>query len=104
MMQVFPLPQVRRVRSGLRPDDHAGLSQLPAETAASLTADGFFKTGDLGTIDSDGFLRISGRKKDLMIVSGERLSCEIEEVLSPATLGLARWPCLVKRMLAAGKL
>jgi len=60
-----------------------GYHNLPAETAASLTADGFFKTGDLGTIDSDGFLRISGRKKDLIIVSGEKVyPREIEEVLA----------------------
>src|SRR5580704_4618894 len=50
-----------------------GYHNLPAETAASLTADGYFKTGDLGRIDADGFLFITGRKKDLIIVAGEKV-------------------------------
>jgi long-chain acyl-CoA synthetase len=59
-----------------------GYHNLPAETAASLTPDGFFKTGDLGIEDTEGYLRISGRKKDLIIVSGEKVSPrEIEDVL-----------------------
>lgn len=59
-----------------------GYYNLPEETADSLTADGFFKTGDLGFIDSAGFLRISGRKKDLIIVSGEKVyPREVEDVL-----------------------
>jgi len=56
--------------------------QLPDETAAALTADGFFKTGDLGRLDDDGFLYITGRKKDLIIVAGEKaLPREIEDIL-----------------------
>jgi long-chain acyl-CoA synthetase len=59
-----------------------GYHNLPAETAAAVTADGFFKTGDLGTIDADGFIYITGRKKDLIIVAGEKASPrEIEETL-----------------------
>ncbi|HEV7300210.1 MAG TPA: AMP-binding protein [Tepidisphaeraceae bacterium] len=42
-------------------------------TAAALTADGFFKSGDLGKVDSDGYLHITGRKKELIIVAGEKL-------------------------------
>src|SRR6202035_1661232 len=51
-----------------------GYHNLPAETAAALTPDGYFKTGDLGKIDADGFLYITGRKKDLIIVAGEKAS------------------------------
>jgi long-chain acyl-CoA synthetase len=59
-----------------------GYYKLPQETAAALTGDGFFKTGDLGKVDQDGYLYITGRKKDLIIVSGEKASPrEIEEVL-----------------------
>jgi long-chain acyl-CoA synthetase len=59
-----------------------GYHNLPAETGAALTADGFFKTGDLGHVDADGFLWVTGRKKDLIIVAGEKASPrEIEEVL-----------------------
>jgi long-chain acyl-CoA synthetase len=59
-----------------------GYHNLPAETAAAFTSDGFFKTGDLGKIDDDGFVHITGRKKELIIVAGEKASPrEIEEIL-----------------------
>jgi long-chain acyl-CoA synthetase len=59
-----------------------GYFNLPNETKAALTADGYFKTGDLGQIDDEGFLFVTGRKKDLIIVAGEKASPrEIEEVL-----------------------
>lgn len=59
-----------------------GYFNLPKETANAITADGFFKTGDLGMIDADGFLHITGRKKDLIIVAGEKVvPREVEEIL-----------------------
>jgi long-chain acyl-CoA synthetase len=59
-----------------------GYHKLPEDTAAAFTSDGFLRTGDLGRIDADGFLHITGRKKDLIIVAGEKASPrEIEEVL-----------------------
>jgi long-chain acyl-CoA synthetase len=60
-----------------------GYFNLPNETAAALTPEGYFKTGDLGMVDSDGFLFITGRKKDLIIVAGEKAAPrEIEEILA----------------------
>jgi long-chain acyl-CoA synthetase len=59
-----------------------GYFNLPAETADVLTGDGFFKTGDIGVVDPDGFLHITGRKKELIIVAGEKVSPrEVEDVL-----------------------
>ncbi|QOV91987.1 class I adenylate-forming enzyme family protein [Humisphaera borealis] len=59
-----------------------GYNNLPKETAEALTPDGFFKSGDLGHLDADGYLYITGRKKDLIIVAGEKaVPREIEEIL-----------------------
>lgn len=64
------------------PSVMAGYHNRPDETALCLTADGWFKSGDLGRLDGDGYLAITGRLKDLIISSGENISPgEIEEVL-----------------------
>ncbi len=47
-----------------------GYHDLPAETAEAFTEDGFLRTGDIGELDSDGFLKITDRKKDLVKTSG----------------------------------
>jgi long-chain acyl-CoA synthetase len=47
-----------------------GYHDMPKETAETFTEDGFLRTGDIGELDADGFLRITDRKKDLVKTSG----------------------------------
>src|SRR3546814_7009731 len=48
----------------------------------AFTADGWFRTGDLGSVDDAGYLTISGRRKDIIIRKGENFSAkEVEDVL-----------------------
>ncbi len=54
----------------------------PAATAASVTSDGWLKTGDIGVMDPRGYLRITDRKKDMFIVGGfNAYPAEIENIL-----------------------
>ncbi|WP_137173135.1 long-chain-fatty-acid--CoA ligase [Massilia sp. HP4] len=52
------------------PQVMAGYWQRDDETAKVMTADGFFKTGDIGIMDAQGYTRIVDRKKDMILVSG----------------------------------
>ena len=59
-----------------------GYLGLPDASRAALTDDGFFRTGDLGHLDADGYLFITGRAKDMIIVGGEKLApVELEDLL-----------------------
>jgi len=65
------------------PQVMAGYWQRPDETAKSMTADGYFKTGDVGIMDERGYVRIVDRKKDMIIVSGFNVyPNEVEEVVA----------------------
>lgn len=78
------------------PNVFAGYWQMPEKTAEELTPDGWFLTGDLATIDADGYVTIVGRAKDLIITGGynvypkevELLLDEVPGVLESAVIGL----------------
>jgi long-chain acyl-CoA synthetase len=52
------------------PQVMAGYWQRPDETAKVMTADGYFKSGDIGVMDERGYIRLIDRKKDMIVVSG----------------------------------
>ncbi|MGG6260944.1 long-chain-fatty-acid--CoA ligase FadD1 [Stutzerimonas stutzeri] len=60
-----------------------GYWQRPEATAEVIDADGWFKTGDIGVIQEDGYIRIVDRKKDMILVSGFNVyPNELEDVLA----------------------
>jgi malonyl-CoA/methylmalonyl-CoA synthetase len=64
------------------PNVFAGYWKRPELEETEFTADGFFRTGDLGSFDDDGYLRLAGRSKDLVISGGLNVyPVEVEEVL-----------------------
>ncbi len=75
----------------------SGYWQMPEKTAEEFTADGYFKTGDVGRLDSDGYISIVGRSKDLIISGGynvypkeiESVIDEMPGVLESAVIGIA---------------
>ncbi|WP_349742382.1 long-chain-fatty-acid--CoA ligase [Roseateles cavernae] len=65
------------------PQVMAGYWNRPDETANVMYADGFFKSGDIGVMDADGYIRIVDRKKDMILVSGFNVyPTEIEQVVN----------------------
>ncbi len=65
------------------PQVMAGYWNRPEDTAQAIGPDGFFKTGDIGVMDADGFTRIVDRKKDMILVSGFNVyPTEIEQVVN----------------------
>jgi long-chain acyl-CoA synthetase len=64
------------------PQVMAGYWQRPDETAKVMTADGFFRTGDIGVVDERGYFKIVDRKKDMILVSGFNVyPNEVEDVI-----------------------
>jgi acyl-CoA synthetase (AMP-forming)/AMP-acid ligase II len=55
----------------------------PDATAEAITADGWFRTGDIGRVDADGYIFVEDRLKDMIISGGENIySIEVERVLA----------------------
>src|SRR4030081_3807558 len=70
----------------------AGYWNTPAKTANVMTADGYFRTGDIGVMTPDGFTKIVDRKKDMILVSGFNVyPNEVEGVIAmhPGVLEVA---------------
>lgn len=64
------------------PNLFVGYLGQSGHTPSSLDAEGYFYSGDLGVLDSDGYLRVVGRKKDVIIRGGENISpSEVENLL-----------------------
>jgi malonyl-CoA/methylmalonyl-CoA synthetase len=85
----FPLPGVELRLSPERgevlvrgPNVFAGYRNRPEATAEAFDGDGWFRTGDLGAFDADGYLRLVGRAKELIISGGYNVyPREVEDVL-----------------------
>jgi long-chain acyl-CoA synthetase len=79
------------------PQVMAGYWQRPDETAKVMTADGYFKSGDIGVLEASGFFKIVDRKKDMILVSGfnvypneiEDVVGKLEGVMECACVGVA---------------
>src|SRR5205085_10369678 len=59
-----------------------------------FTADGYFRTGDIGVLDENGFLRIVDRKKDMIIVSGFNVFPNEVEAVAAGCAGIAECACV----------
>jgi long-chain acyl-CoA synthetase len=64
------------------PNVMKGFFKRPEENQAAFTPDGWFRTGDLGSLDADGYLTVCGRIKELIVRGGEKIMPrEVEEIL-----------------------
>ena len=89
------------------PQVMAGYWQRPDETAKVMTADGYFRSGDIGIMDERGYTRIVDRKKDMILVSGFNVfPNEVEDVVAgmPGVLEVAAVGVPDERMGEAVKL
>jgi long-chain acyl-CoA synthetase len=71
-----------------------GYWRKPEANAAAFTADGYFRTGDVGVFDEKGFLKIVDRKKDMIIVSGFNVYPNEVEAIAAACQGVAECACV----------
>ncbi|MBA5638539.1 AMP-binding protein [Duganella sp. LX20W] len=71
-----------------------GYWQQPEANAAAFTADGYFRTGDVGQFDARGFLKIVDRKKDMIIVSGFNVFPNEIEAVASSCPGLQECACV----------
>jgi long-chain acyl-CoA synthetase len=71
-----------------------GYWRKPEADAAAFTADGYFRTGDVGVFDARGFLRIVDRKKDMIIVSGFNVYPNEVEAVVASCNGVAECACV----------
>ncbi|MBV9077769.1 MAG: AMP-binding protein [Methylobacteriaceae bacterium] len=78
-----PLPAGETGEIAIRgPNVMSGYEANPGANAEAFTADGFFRTGDQGTLDPEGYVRITGRLKEIINRGGEKISPrEVDEVL-----------------------
>ncbi len=76
------------------PQVMSGYWQQPAANAAAFTADGYFRTGDVGVFDAQGFLKIVDRKKDMIIVSGFNVYPNEVEAVATGCPGVAECACV----------
>ncbi|MDR6860537.1 hypothetical protein J2W96_006877 [Variovorax guangxiensis] len=66
----------------------------PEANASAFTADGYFRTGDVGELDAQGFLKIVDRKKDMVIVSGFNVFPNEIEAVATVCPGVAESACI----------
>jgi long-chain acyl-CoA synthetase len=71
-----------------------GYWQKPDANATAFTADGYFRTGDVGVFDERGYLKIVDRKKDMIIVSGFNVYPNEVEAVAAACAGVAECACV----------
>jgi long-chain acyl-CoA synthetase len=71
-----------------------GYWQKPEANSAAFTADGYFRTGDIGVFDVRGFLKIVDRKKDMIIVSGFNVYPNEVEAVAAGCAGIAECACV----------
>jgi long-chain acyl-CoA synthetase len=71
-----------------------GYWEKPEANAAAFTADGYFRTGDVGVFDERGFLRIVDRKKDMIIVSGFNVYPNEVEAIAAGCVGVLECACI----------
>ena len=93
--QFLPAGEIGNIQAK-GPNVFQGYWRMPEKTAEEFTADGYFKTGDVGKIGADGYITIVGRSKDLIISGGynvypaeiEGFINELPGVLESAVVGV----------------